>query len=115
MAKSVVPGALERRHLIVKDIGAEQALKIAEGYLEEDRLEEALVFLEKAGDREHLAELRAKAAAAGDGFLLRGAAGAMGETPTRAEWSTVESAARAAGRDQYAAEAHRQLEVGSKD
>lgn len=115
MAKSVVPGALERRHLIVKDIGEAQAEKIAEGYLEEDRLEEALVFLEKAGATERLVELRASASAAGDAFLLRGAAGAMGETPTRAEWVTTEAAARAAGREQYAAEAQRQLEVGSGD
>jgi hypothetical protein len=33
MAKSAVPGVLERRHLIEKEIGEAQALTIAEGYL----------------------------------------------------------------------------------
>ena len=111
MAKSAIPGVLERRHLIEKEIGEAQALAMAEAYLAEDRLEEALAFLEKAGASERLAELRAGAVAAGDVFLLRGAARSMGESPSRDEWVSVETAAAAAGRKRYAADAHRQLEV----
>jgi hypothetical protein len=111
MAKSTVPGAIERRHLIEKEIGEAQALKIAESYLDEDRIEESLIFLEKAGANDRLAELRANAVTAGDAFLLRSIAASMGETPSRSEWSAVEAAAAAAGRDLYVATAHRQLEV----
>jgi len=111
MAKSAVPGVLERRHLIVSETSDAQALEIAEAYLAEDRQEEALVFLEKAGAKERLAELRASAAAAGDVFLLRSAARAMGEAPSRDEWSRVEATAAAAGRELYVADAQRQLEV----
>jgi hypothetical protein len=114
MAKSLIPGALERRHLIVKEIPEAQALMIAEAYLEVERQEEALVFLEKAGASERLAELRASASASGDVFLLRGAARSMGESPSRDEWTRVADAAAAAGRDEYAADARRQLEVGSE-
>ena len=115
MAKSAIPGVLERRHLIEKEIGEAQALAIAEAYLAEDRLEEALAFLEKAGASERLAELRAGAVAAGDVFVLRSAARSMGESPSREEWVGVEAAAAAAGRELYVADAHRQLEVGSED
>jgi hypothetical protein len=115
MAKSAVPGALERRHLIESETGEAQALKIAEAYLAADRLEEALIFLEKAGATERLTELRAGAVAAGDVFLLRSAARSMGESPSREEWLRVETIAATAGRELYAADAHRQLEVEPED
>lgn len=114
MAKSSIPGMIERRHLIEKEIGEAQALAMAEAYLAEDRVEESLAFLEKAGATERLAELRAGAVAAGDVFLLRGTARAMGESPSHEEWADVEAAAAAAGRELYAAAAHRQLEVESE-
>lgn len=115
MAKSAVPGVLERRHLIESEAGEAQALKIAEAYLAEDRIEEALIFLEKAGASERLSELRTAAVSAGDVFLLRSAARAMGESPSRDEWVGVQTAARAEGRELYAVDAHRQLEVESED
>jgi len=115
MAKSAVPNALERRHLIEKEVAEAQALRIAEAYLADERLEEALAFLEKAGASERLAELRAGAVAAGDVFLLRSVARAQGESPSREEWVGVEAAAAAAGRERYAADARRQLEVESED
>jgi hypothetical protein len=113
MAKSAVPGVLERRHLIETETAEAKALEIAEAYLVEDRVEEALIFLEKAGATERLAELRVGAVAAGDVFLLRSAARLMGESPSRKEWLSVEAAATAAGHELYAADARRQLEVES--
>jgi hypothetical protein len=113
MAKSAVPGVLERRHLIETEIDEAKALEIAEAYLVDDRVEEALIFLEKAGATERLAELRVSAVAAGDVFLLRSAARLMGESPSRKEWLSVEAAATAAGHELYAADARRQLEVES--
>ena len=110
MAKSGIPGALERRHLIEKNLSQAQALQIAEAYLADGRSVEAVDFLAKAEAREQLAELRSAAVESGDVFLLRTAARALDEPPTRAEWSAVGDAAAAAGRDRYAADARRQVE-----
>ena len=82
MAKSKIPDALERRHLIEKGLTEAQALRIAEAYLAEGRLVDAIDFLAKAGDRDRLGELRAEAVTSGDAFLLRAAARALDESPT---------------------------------
>ena len=110
MARSAIPNPLDRRHLIEKNLSEAQALQLAESYLAEGRTVEAIEFLAKADARDKLAELRAAAVAAGDVFLLRAAARALGESPSRAEWSAVAEAAAAAGRDRYAAAGRRQLE-----
>lgn len=110
MAKSRIPGALERRHLIEKDLSEAHALAIAEAYLAEGRQVEALEFLAKAKAREQLSELRARALEAGDAFLLRAVARAMQEPPARTEWESVAAAAEAAGKQRYASEARRQTE-----
>jgi hypothetical protein len=114
MGKSKIPNVLVRRHLIEKELSETQALEIGEAYLDEGRSEEALIFFEKAGANERLRELRAAAVASGDVFLLRGAARAMGEAPSRDEWTGAQVAATAAGRLNYAADAKRQLEVDAE-
>jgi hypothetical protein len=73
---------------------------------------EAVDFFAKAGARDQLAELRSGAIEAGDVFLLRAVARAMGEPPARAEWRATAEAAGAAGRERDAAEAQRQLDLG---
>ena len=110
MAKSKVPDPLARRHLAERELDTAQALNIAEAYLAEGRSVEAVDFLRKAEADERLAALREEALAAGDVFLLRAVAGAMGTAPTHEEWQRVADAAAAAGRDRYAAEARRQVE-----
>jgi hypothetical protein len=110
MARSAIPNPLDRRHLIEKNLSQVQALQLAEAYLAEGRMVEAIEFLAKADARDKLAELRAAAVTAGDVFLLRAAARALDESPSRAEWSAVAEAAATAGRDRYAADARRQLE-----
>ena len=110
MAKSKIPGPLQRRHLIEKDQDASRALAIAETYLEAGRAVEALDFLAKAEASERLAELRASAVAEGDAFLLRGVAQADGNAPRPDEWAALADAAAARGKDSYAAEARRQAE-----
>jgi len=110
MARSAIPNSLDRRHLIEKNLSQAQALQIAEAYLAEGRSVEAVDFLAKAEAPEQLAELRSAAVESGDVFLLRATTRALGEPPTRAEWSAVGDAAAAAGRDRYAADARRQLE-----
>jgi len=112
MARSHIPGPLERRHLVERELTPQQAQRIAEAYLAEDRRFEAVDFLRKAGRAERLAELRAEAVETGDAFLLRAVATAQGEPPRAEEWSTLAAHADAAGKGRYAAEARRQAERG---
>jgi hypothetical protein len=111
VAQSKIPGPLERRHLVERELAADRALAIGEAYLEQDRMVEAIDFLAKAGAGQRLAELRRDAVAAGDVFLLRALAEAMQEPPEREEWASL-AAAAAAGKDRYATEAGRQAERG---
>lgn len=112
MARSKIPSPIERRHLVEREIDAAKALRLAEAYLEGDRVVEALDFLRKAGESDRLAELRARAIADGDAFLLRAVAGAMDASPGPAEWRALAEAATAAGKDRYAEDASRQAERG---
>jgi len=110
MARTRIPNALDRRHLIEKRMSGAQTLHLAEAYLADGRTLEALDFLAKEEGHEHLVELRAGAIAAGDVFLLRATARAMQEPPTGEEWRAIADAAEAAGRELDAASALRQLE-----
>ena len=108
---SKIPDPLSRRHLLEKELGEAQALGTAEAYLAAGRAVEAVDFLAKAGAADRLAELRRAAVEEGDAFLLRAVARASGEAATRAEWTALASAAEAAGKELYAADARRQLEL----
>jgi hypothetical protein len=114
VAKAKIPGPLERRHLVEKEMPAAQSLAIAEAYLAADRCLEAIDFLALAGARERLAQLRERSIAEGDAFLLRAVAGAQGQPPTRDEWQKLETSAQASGRERYALTARRQLERGDE-
>lgn len=114
MAKSQIPNALDRRHLVEREMAPAQALRIAEACLAEGRTLEALDFLRKAGAAEKLGELRREAVAAGDAFLLRSVASTEGSPPTRAEWSALADAAEASGRRLYADQARRQAQRGKE-
>lgn len=110
MARNRIPDPLKRRHLVERNQAPDQALAIGEAYLAEGRVFEALDFLRKAQAGERLAELRARAVSEGDAFLLRAVARADGTPPTHAEWSELGTAAAAAGKERYAADARRQAE-----
>ena len=112
MARSKIPGPLERRQLIERELAPAQALKTAEAYLAEGRALEAVEFLGKAGDEERLQALRREALEAGDVFLMRAVAAAMGKAPDRDEWLALAAAAEASGKQRYAADARRQAERG---
>jgi hypothetical protein len=112
MARNAIPNPLERRHLVEKELPAAQALAIAQAYLEQDRCVEAVDFLRIAKADDRLAELRARAIADGDAFLLRTVAGAQQNPATREEWQRVATAATGRGLDRYALEARRQAERG---
>jgi hypothetical protein len=106
--KKKYPDSLRRRHLVEQGMAPARALQIAEAYLEEGRAMEAVAFLMKAEARERLEALREQAVAEGDVFLLRESSAALGEEADAATWRALAEAARAGGKDLYAAEASRQ-------
>lgn len=112
MAKSKIPGPLERRHLIEKSQDASKSLAIAEAYLGAGRAVEALEFLAKAGAAEQLGELREAAVREGDAFLYRSVTALAERGATQAEWAQLAAAADGLGKDCYAGEARRQAERG---
>ena len=105
MAKSKLPNAIERRHLIDRDLKPAQSLRYAEAYLEEGRDQDAIDFLVKAEATDQLEAMRKRAIDSGDVFLFRSVSTAMGVTSERDEWRSLSKAARAAGRERYADEA----------
>lgn len=110
MAKSKIPDPLERRHLIERALSADRARTIAEAYIDEGRVFEAIDFLAKAGAQDRLAELRNGAIESGDAFLLRAVAVAMDLSPKPDEWRALAAAAAAAGKDRYEKDAVRLAE-----
>lgn len=112
MARSIIPSPLVRRHLLEQRLDAARALQIAEAYLAEERVVEAIAFLRQGGADERLAALRASACQEGDAFLLREVARAQGRPPEAQEWRALAEAAEAAGKTLYADDARRQVGRG---
>ena len=112
MARSAIPGALERRHLVEKELTPAHAQRIADAYVSDGRSLEAVDFLRKVDSADGLQALRARAVEEGDVFLLRGVAQAMGERPSREEWQALAESASTLGKLRYAEEALRQAERG---
>ena len=107
MASEKIPGPLERRHLIERELSAEKALGIAEAYLAADRGAEAVVFLEKAEAHDRLRSLADQALEAGDAFLFRSVGQALGEELPAERWLRLADTAEAAGKLRHAASARR--------
>ena len=112
MAKSKLPNALERRHLIERDHTPAQARRYAEAYLSAGRDCDAIEFLAQAEATEELDALRAKAIETGDAFLLRSVLRATGGTATSQQWRSLAEAAARAGKDRYAADARPMVDRG---
>lgn len=112
MAKSAIPDPLKRRHLVEEELDPTRALALAEAYLAEGRVVEAVAFLEKADARDQLAAIRDEALEQGDLFLLRAAANALGEEIAAETWSRLADVAEAAGKERYAHEARRLAQRG---
>ena len=110
MAKPSLPNPLERRHLLERELEPARALTIADAYIADARSLEAVAFLRKAGATDRLEALVQEALRAGDAFLLREVAQALGREFEAALWHQLEGAAAAAGKDRYVAEARRQAE-----
>ena len=112
MGKTKLPGPIERRHLIERELSDAHALRYAEAYLAEGLELDAIAFLVKAEATDQLDALRARAIEAGDGFLLRAVAMETGTPPKSEEWKALAEGATRAGKELYAAEALRQAERG---
>jgi hypothetical protein len=112
VGKSKLPGPIERRHLIERDLSSAQALRYAEAYLAEGFDVDAVAFLVKAEATDQLDALRARAIEAGDGFLLRTVAMETGVPTEPEEWKALAEGATRAGKERYAAEALRLAERG---
>jgi hypothetical protein len=108
--KTKMPGPIERRHLVERELSADQALGYAEAYLEAGRDNDAIAFLVKADAQEQLAAVQHRAIESGDLFLFRAAATALGVAPESAQWRELARAAAAAGKERYAEEAERQAD-----
>lgn len=111
MAKSRIPDPLQRRHLLEQDLAPARAMAVAEAYLAEDRLAEALDFLAKAGADDQLRALQQQAVEGGDAFLLREVSLRLGEEPDADTWRRLAEAAEAGGKEVYAHEARRMAEA----
>ncbi len=109
MARMRMPDAIQRREILEQKLDPAKASTYAETYLEQDRVFEALAFLDKAGELDRVRTIRDEAIRAGDVFLLREAAARCGEEPEADTWRALAEAAAAAGKDAYAQEARRQL------
>jgi len=112
MARPEIPNPMERRHLLERNLDREQALAIAEAYLEKGRRVEAVGFLAKAREFDRLRALQGEAEAEGDAFTVRMISSALGEEPSAESWNRVADAAEASGKLRYAKTARRQLERG---
>jgi hypothetical protein len=110
VAGNRIPDPLERRHLVERELAPAQAQKLADAYLAEDRVVDAIDFLVRAGDEQKLRELRRRAIESGDVFLLRALERQTGAPAQREEWLEMAAAAERAGKVRYAAEARRWAE-----
>ena len=108
MAKSVIPDALKRRHLMEQEGGEQQSLALAEAYLKEGRVQESLSFFSKAGATDKLEELADQAVAGGDAFLLKEIGDLLGHDYKSDVWLSLADAAEASGKALYAETARRQ-------
>lgn len=112
VAKSRIPDALTRRHLIEKEMDAGGAMAIADAYLEDGRTHEALDFLVKVDAQEQIDQLFEQAVESGDTFMVQ-VISRVTEREFDAEcWERVARAAEAAGKERYAATAWRQIGRG---
>lgn len=93
---------MTRRQLIEKELEPARCLDVADAYLEEGRTTEAIVFLQKAGADDRLAELAEQAVAEGDTFLLKSIVDATQQDVAAERWRALSQAAERSGRDRYA-------------
>jgi hypothetical protein len=113
VAKQLIPDAIQRRHLLERELDPTKARAIADAYRAGGRLSEAVAFYAKAGASSELEQVAAAAVESGDVFLLKLACMSLGREPSSEQWRAAAEAAERAGRLRYASTARRQ--IGSDD
>ena len=114
MAKSLIPDPLARRHLLEKDLDEAALLKIAEAYVADGRVGEAVDFLFKAGATDRLREVSSDAVAAGDAFVLQTIVRLTGDELDSEIWLRCADKAEELGKLRYAETARRQAARGGQ-
>ncbi|MEE3326095.1 MAG: hypothetical protein VX252_02035 [Myxococcota bacterium] len=84
-----------------------QSVALADAYLSEGRVQEALFFLAKAEASDRLQELADQATADGDAFLLKQIGDLLKQDYDAAKWLSLAEAAEAGGKLLYAEVARR--------
>ncbi len=107
MAKSAIPNALKRRHLMEQQADAHQSVALADAYLAEGRVQEAIFFLAKAEAWDRLQELADQAISEGDAFLLKQIGDLLKQDYETAKWLSLAEAAEEGGKLLYAEVARR--------
>jgi hypothetical protein len=108
--ESKIPGPIERRHFIERDLSAAQAMGYAQAYLDVGRDCDAIPFLVMADAQDELEAILRRSIENGDVFLCRAVSMATGVAPQREQWRELAQAAVTAGKERYAAEAQRLAE-----
>ncbi|RPG03893.1 MAG: hypothetical protein CBC32_015370 [Proteobacteria bacterium TMED72] len=107
MAKSAIPDALKRRHLMEQEADAKQSVALADVYLAEGRVQESLFFLAKAEAWGRLEEIGEAAVTEGDAFLLKQVGDLLRREYDAAVWLSLADSADAHGKELYAEVARR--------
>ncbi len=112
MAKPIIPNPLDRRHLIEKPMDQNACLKIAEAYMEEGRVDEAIDFFAKAEATDRLESIRADAIETGNSFVVQSVSRVTGDEVASEQWLRCAEVAEAQGMLRYAEVARRQATRG---
>ena len=91
-----------------------ELIKLGERYLDEDRLSDAIDFLEKAEHFEGLLQLKEQCTAKGDYFLCQRLAKILEESPPSEEWIQLGDNALHLGKLLFARSAYQQAETPEK-
>ncbi len=101
---------LEKRDLLAREgASCELLLAHAESFLEQDALDSALAFFDRAGNSEGLARVKAKAIERGNAYLLFRLHDSRHGSVQEQDWIAVAERAEAIGKIAYALQAWRQL------
>jgi hypothetical protein len=107
MAKPSIPDPLNRRHLIEREMEPDKSIALADAYLEDGRILEAVIFLLKAGADDRLEALSDQAVSEGDAFLLKYIADGLQRDPGAERWHALAENAVGQGKARYAEMAKR--------
>jgi len=115
MAKSRIPHPPPRKPHNEREIENEKSLALADIYLEQGRLVEAVDFLVKAEANDRIEALKSDAVADGDAFLLKAIADATRNDPGADAWRALAEAAETHGKALYAEMARRHARASEEE